>query len=65
MINICWFFYVIYFISFVMDGVKLDDGDEGFVEDNIFDDELVLMDVNLIVGVEGEGCDLFIKKLIL
>lgn len=65
MINICWFFYVIYFISFVMDGVKLDDGDEGFVEDNIFDDELVLMDVNLIVGVEGEGFDLFIKKLIL
>lgn len=51
--------------SLVMDGVKPDDGDEGFAEDNTPDDELVPMDVNLTAGAEGEGCDLFIKKSIL
>lgn len=45
-----------------MDGVKPDDGDEGFAEDNTPDDELVPMDVNLTAGAEGEGCDLFIKN---
>uniref|UniRef100_A0A8W8MU91 Protein pinocchio n=2 Tax=Magallana gigas TaxID=29159 RepID=A0A8W8MU91_MAGGI len=38
----------------VMDGVKPDDGDEGFAEDNTPDDELVPMDVNLTAGAEGE-----------
>lgn len=41
-----------------MDGVKPDDGDEGFAEDNTPDDELVPMDVNLTAGAEGEGSDL-------
>lgn len=54
-----------YLTSLVMDGVKPDDGDEGFAEDNTPDDELVPMDVNLTAGAEGEGCNLFVKKSII
>lgn len=54
-----------YLTSLVMDGVKPDDGDEGFAEDNTPDDELVPMDVNLTAGAEGEGSNLFIKKSII